>query len=242
LPLAARLASAWLDSSCPGLSFVLAAISMSPDISQTIQEIALLVVPVLMAVTFHEVAHGYVANLLGDPTARLAGRLTLNPLKHLDVLGTLAFLLTRMIGWAKPVPVDARYFRNPAQGMLLVALAGPAMNFLLACLFALAVRVVEHAGSGVVAGTLAFQVLQPLLYMCGAGVSVNLALGFFNLLPVPPLDGSNILVAFLPPRLAVRYLEFGRWGFFLLLLLAVTGVFGWLISPLVSYFFKLLLF
>jgi Zn-dependent protease len=215
---------------------------MPPDISQTIQEIALLLVPVLMAVTFHEVAHGVVANWLGDPTARLAGRLTLNPLKHLDVLGTLAFLLTRMIGWAKPVPVDARYFRNPIQGMMLVALAGPAMNFLLACLFAMAFHAGKRLGVGVMAGTLAYQVLEPLLYMCAAGVSVNLALGFFNLLPVPPLDGSNILVAFLPPRLAVRYLEFGRWGFFLLLLLAVTGVLGWLISPLVLHFANVLLF
>jgi Zn-dependent protease len=214
---------------------------MSPDISRMIQEIALLLVPVLMAVTFHEVAHGYVANWLGDPTARMAGRLSLNPLKHLDVLGTLAFLLTRMIGWAKPVPVDARYFRNPVKGMMLVALAGPAMNFLLACLFTLAVHGIEIGGAGVIPGTLAFKVLEPLLYMCAAGVKVNLALGFFNLLPVPPLDGSNVLVAFLPPRLAIRYLEFGRWGFFLLLLLAVTGVLGWLISPPVMYFAKLLL-
>ena len=214
---------------------------MFPDISQTIQEIALLVVPVLMAVTFHEVAHGYVANWLGDPTARLAGRLTLNPLKHLDVIGTLAFLLTRMIGWAKPVPVDPRYFRDPVKGMMLVALAGPAMNFLLACLFALAVRVVEFMGAGVMPATIAYKVLEPVLYMCAAGVSVNVALGVFNLLPVPPLDGSNVLAAFLPPRLAARYLDFGRWGFLLLLLLAVTGVLGRLILPPVSLLSRILL-
>jgi Zn-dependent protease len=214
---------------------------MIPDISRALQEISLLLVPVLMAVTFHEVAHGFVANWLGDPTPRMAGRLTFNPLKHLDVLGTLAFLLTRMIGWAKPVPVDPRHFRNPVKGMMLVALAGPAMNFLLAVCFAVAVRVVEIAGSGVMAGTLAFKVLEPLLYMCAAGVSVNLALGVFNLLPVPPLDGSNILAAFLPPHLAVRYLNFGRWGFFLLLLLAATGVLGRLILPPVSFLAKLLL-
>ncbi|MGE4538127.1 MAG: site-2 protease family protein [Desulfovibrio sp.] len=213
---------------------------MSPDISQTIQEIALLVVPVLMAVTFHEAAHGFVANWLGDPTARLAGRLTLNPIRHLDVLGTLAFLITRMIGWAKPVPVNPRYFRNPARGMMLVALAGPAMNFLLAVLFALSVHGIEYLGVGVVQGTVAFRILEPLLYMCAAGVTVNLALGIFNLLPVPPLDGSNILAGFLPPHMALRYQEFGRWGFLLLILLAVVGVLGKIILPPVSFLYQLL--
>lgn len=214
---------------------------MFPEFSQTMQEIALLVVPVLMAVTFHEAAHGYVANWLGDPTARLAGRLTLNPLSHLDVIGTLAFLLTRMIGWAKPVPVDPRYFRDPARGMMLVALAGPAMNFILAVLFSLAVRGIEYAGRGVVEGTLAYSVLEPLLYMCAAGVTVNIALGVFNLLPVPPLDGSNVLAGFLPPHLAMRYQAFGRWGFLLLLVLAVAGVLGKLILPPVSFLSRLLL-
>ncbi len=214
---------------------------MFPEFSQTMQEIALLVVPVLMAVTFHEAAHGYVANWLGDPTARLAGRLTLNPLSHLDVLGTLAFLLTRMIGWAKPVPVDPRYFRNPVKGMMLVALAGPAMNVLLAVLFALGARGIEHLGRGVAEGTLAYGVLAPLLYMCAAGVQVNIALGIFNMLPVPPLDGSNVLAAFLPPHMAMRYQNFGRWGFLLLILLAVAGVLGRIIGPPVAYFSQMLL-
>ncbi|WP_043642732.1 site-2 protease family protein [Solidesulfovibrio carbinoliphilus] len=214
---------------------------MLPNLSQTIQEIALLVVPVLMAVTFHEAAHGFVANWLGDPTPRLAGRLTLNPFRHLDIIGTLAFLLTRMIGWAKPVPVNPRYFRDPVRGMLLVAAAGPAMNFLLAVCFALAARAIESLGAGVLPGTMAYQLLEPLLYMCGAGVTVNVALGVFNLLPVPPLDGSNILAAFLPPHLAARYLDFGRWGFLILILLAVAGVLGRLILPIVSFLSHLLL-
>ena len=213
---------------------------MFPDISQTIREIALLVVPVLMAVTFHEAAHGFVANWLGDPTARLAGRLTLNPIKHLDVLGTLAFLLTRMIGWAKPVPVDPRYFRNPERGMMLVALAGPAMNFLLAVLFALAAHGLAYLSIGVLPGSLAYRILEPLVFMCLGGVTVNLALGIFNLLPVPPLDGSNILAGFLPRRMAIRYQEFGRWGFLLLILLAVVGVLGKIILPPVAFLYQLL--
>lgn len=214
---------------------------MFPDISRAIQEIALLLVPVLMGVTFHEVAHGYVANWLGDPTAKLAGRLTFNPIKHLDLFGALAFLLTRMIGWAKPVPVDPRYFRDPAKGMMLVALAGPAMNVLLAIFFAMAIRMVEYAAMGTLQGSTAYSIFEPLAYICAAGVQVNLALAVFNLIPVPPLDGSNVLAAFLPPRLALRYMDFGRWGFFLLLLLAVTGVLGRIILPPVRYFTQLLL-
>lgn len=223
------------------MRFVLAGFTMLPDISRTIQEIALLTVPVLMAITFHEVAHGYVANWLGDPTAKLAGRLTLNPIKHLDILGVLAFVLTRMIGWAKPVPVDPRYFRNPRHGMMLVALAGPLMNFLLAVVCALAARGLDWLATDMTPGTLAYRVLEPLVYMAVAGVSVNLALGIFNLLPVPPLDGSNILAYFLPPLAAVRYMAFGRWGFFILLLLAVTGVLGRILLPPVSFLYGLLL-
>ena len=214
---------------------------MFPDIARAIQEIALLLVPVLMGVTFHEVAHGYVANWLGDPTARLAGRLTFNPLKHLDPIGALAFLLTRMIGWAKPVPVNPRYFRDPARGMMLVALAGPAMNVVLAIGFALVIRLIEYAAMGVVPDSTAYRILAPLAYICAAGVQVNLALAVFNLLPIPPLDGSNVLAAFLPPPLADRYMSFGRWGFFALLLLAVTGILGRLIMPLVSFFTHVLL-
>jgi len=214
---------------------------MFPDISRAIQEIALLLVPVLMGVTFHEVAHGYVANWLGDPTAKLAGRLTFNPVKHLDPIGALAFLLTRMIGWAKPVPVNPRYFRDPARGMMLVALAGPAMNVLLAVGFALAIRLIEYAAIGVAPDTAVYRTLAPLAYICAAGVQVNLALAAFNLLPIPPLDGSNVLAAFLPPPLADKYMSFGRWGFFALLLLAVTGILGRLIMPVVSYFTHVLL-
>ncbi len=134
----------------PGPKVRASRLAMSFDIAAYVREIALLAVPLLIAVTFHEVAHGYVAYLLGDPTAKAAGRLTLNPLKHLDLLGVLAFLLTRMIGWAKPVPVDARYFKNPPRGMILVSLAGPAMNFLLAAVFSVLFRLV--GGLAVAAG------------------------------------------------------------------------------------------
>jgi Zn-dependent protease len=204
---------------------------MSFDIASYVREIALLAVPLLVAVTFHEVAHGYVAYLLGDPTAKVAGRLTLNPLKHLDPLGVLAFLLTRMIGWAKPVPVDARYFRNPRKGMILVSVAGPVMNFLLAVTFSVLFRLVGGLAVAAPEGSVSAMIWEPLAYMCLAGVTVNLAIGLFNLLPIPPLDGSRIVAGLLPPRAAYSYLRYERYGFFLVLLLAVTGVLGKLLIP-----------
>lgn len=220
---------------------MLAALPMSFDIAAYVREIALLAVPLLIAVTFHEVAHGYVAYLLGDPTAKAAGRMTLNPLKHLDPLGVLAFLLTRMIGWAKPVPVDARYFKNPARGMILVSVAGPAMNFLLAMTFSILFRLVGGLAVAAREESVGAMLWEPLAYMCLAGVTVNLAIGLFNLLPIPPLDGSRILAGLLPPRAAYAYLRYERYGFFLVILLAVTGILGHLLVPAILFLRGLLL-
>lgn len=140
--------------------------------------------PFLFAISFHEAAHAYVADRLGDPTARLQGRLTLNPLAHLDLFGTLAFLLVK-IGWAKPVPVNPINFKNPVADEIKVALAGPGSNIILAILFAFLFNTIGRAVGGFTA---------ELLY---AGVYVNLLLAFFNLLPLPPLDGSKLLRPFL---------------------------------------------
>lgn len=187
-----------------------------PDfLSDKIVAVSILAVPLLLALTCHELAHGLAALALGDPTAKRAGRLTLNPLRHLDPLGTIVFFIAN-IGWAKPVPVDPRYFKNPLKGMLLVALAGPGANFLLSALFAalyhgLLPLALEHETE------LLGKVLVPLTLIAQAGVFVNLVLGAFNLLPVPPLDGSNIVAGVLPRRAAYRYLSFGRYGIFVLL-------------------------
>lgn len=187
-----------------------------PDfLSDKIVAVSILAVPLLLALTCHELAHGLAALALGDPTAKRAGRLTLNPLRHLDPLGTIVFFIAN-IGWAKPVPVDPRYFKNPLKGMLLVALAGPGANFLLSGLFAalyhgLLPLALEHETE------LLGKVLVPLTLIAQAGVFVNLVLGAFNLLPVPPLDGSNIVAGVLPRRAAYRYLSFGRYGIFVLL-------------------------
>jgi Zn-dependent protease len=207
---------------------MIAIVSMS-DIAPFIQQFAILAVPVLMAITFHEVAHGYVAYLLGDPTAKSAGRLTLNPIKHLDPIGTLALFLVK-VGWAKPVPINPRYFQNPRQGLIWVSLAGPVTNFVLAVLFALAfhalIALYGHMPHGRAMG-----VFEPLAYMFQAGVLVNLGLGLFNLLPIPPLDGSNILAGLLPPHLAQKYMQSAKYGFIILIVLFLTGAVHKVIIP-----------
>jgi Zn-dependent protease len=191
-------------------------------VSPLLLQIALAVVPAVLAITLHEAAHGYAALALGDDTARLAGRLSLNPLRHIDRVGTILLpgllllgqLLTLgrvafMFGWAKPVPVAAWKLRDPRRGMMLVAAAGPAMNFLLAWLGALALHGVDllPPAAGDIAGTL-------LVYF----ILYNLVLGLFNLLPIPPMDGGRIVVGLLPPGAAAVWARLERAGILLVLL------------------------
>ncbi len=202
-----------------------------PDIASFIQQFAILALPVLLAITLHELAHGYTAYLLGDPTAKNAGRLTLNPLKHLDPIGTIALFLIK-IGWAKPVPINAAYFSNMRQGLILVSVAGPAINYALAVVFALAfhlLSLIYYSG----AGSAALPVLEPLLLMCQAGVLINIGLGTFNLLPVPPLDGSNILAGLLPPQWARVFLQHSTYGIIILVIFLISGGAQKVIIPII---------
>ena len=192
----------------------------------------LMLPPLLFALTFHEFSHAWVAMRLGDPTARILGRLTLNPIAHLDVMGTMVFILTRRIGWAKPVPVDERYLSHPRRDMMWIALAGPVSNLCLAFLFGSLLRIAAAGAPS--AGTLAI-----LLRMVQESVWINLALAVFNLIPLFPLDGSRILTGLLSPALAERYRSLDRVGPFVLLgvvvLGMVTGVnlFAFVINPVV---------
>ncbi|MGX9367214.1 site-2 protease family protein [Desulfoplanes sp. PS50] len=204
---------------------MIAATSMfSESLTQIIQQIAIYAVPLFLGIICHEVAHGYVSYLLGDPTAKNAGRLTLNPLKHLDLVGTLVFLITRMIGWAKPVPINPSYYQNPRKGIVLVSIAGPATNFVLAALFYFLYR-----GLAAVIMTsdpqLAGYVIYPIVNIAAAGTIINIILGIFNLIPIPPLDGSKVLAVILPPKMAAKYMKLERYGFIILILLVMTGVF-----------------
>jgi len=187
-----------------------------------IQRIIVWVIPVIFAITVHETAHGWVAKKYSDNTAKMLGRLTLNPLKHIDPVGTILLpgilLLTGtgfIFGWAKPVPVDARNFKNPRQDMAIVALAGPVSNLLMAVGWALIARV------GVMINV-DFMTL-PMIYWGIAGISINLVLALINLIPIPPLDGSRVVSGILPNRWAWQYNKLERYGFLILLLMLFTG-------------------
>jgi Zn-dependent protease len=208
------------------------------NIADTIQKIVILTPPILLAVTVHEMCHGWAAWKLGDPTAKSMGRLTLNPFKHLDPVGTLVFFITQAIGWAKPVPVNPAYFKNPKRDMMLVALAGPASNMLLALASAMMLHFIVGPYSmwAEKPGT----IMVPLLYMAYVSIQINIGLAVFNLIPIPPLDGSRILEGMLPDRLAARYHELERYGFIIILLLVFTGVTGRIIIPVITYLNRLL--
>lgn len=186
----------------------------------------LFVIPcVLIALTFHECAHGWMANKLGDPTARNLGRLTLNPLKHLDLIGTICMILFHF-GWAKPVPVNSRYFKNPRRDMALTAAAGPVMNFILAFIGAFIYTLLIAVFSKYGPSNEGFA-----LNLCLAAVKLayyfhilNLSLGLFNLIPVPPLDGSRILYIFLPVKLYFGIMKYERYIQIGLMLLLWTGI------------------
>ncbi len=185
-------------------------------------QIATWLIPLVFAIVFHEISHGWVANAFGDPTARKLGRLSPNPIKHVDPIGTVAFPMVLAVagapifGWAKPVPVIARHLRNPRLHMMLVALAGPGMNFLLALLAALALGLLGPAAADQSSFAALFlrANLQNFLL-------INIFLGVFNLLPIPPFDGGHVLEGLLPRRLLPGYQRFARFGFLLVIFLLV---------------------
>ncbi len=201
------------------------------------QTFALLVPVILFALTVHEYAHGMVAYRLGDPTAKHAGRLTLNPLSHLDPIGTVMLFLVHF-GWAKPVPVDPRYFANPKRDMLWVALAGPAANMGLALLSGLVIRIASSNPSAFMSSALG----PSFFTMMVLSLQINLALAVFNLLPVPPLDGSKIMYGLLPPQYDHLAYNLERYGPMVLFGLVMMGMLTgysilWaLIGPFVRFF------
>jgi len=197
-----------------------------PDITQLLLSLP----AVLWAITFHEFCHGYVAYRLGDPTPRLRGRLTLNPLAHLDPIGALMLLLLRF-GWAKPVPIDTRYFRKPKRDLVLVSLAGAGGNLATAILCGLIVRLVPYPFVNNYALGLFIQLM----------ILINMGLAVFNLLPIPPLDGSKLLYVFLPGRWLQGFFWLERYGMFVLMALLALGILPALMSPIVIFLYRLIL-
>ena len=197
-------------------------------------KISVMLVPALLAVTVHEVAHGYVADKFGDPTARLLGRLSFNPLKHFDLLGTVS-LLVFGFGWARPVPVNFGNMKNPRQGRLAVAVAGPSSNFVLALLFAVCLRalsMVPLEAFGEETATL----VDPFRLMVAFGLYVNVIIGVLNLLPIPPLDGGTALIGSLPDKQAAIISKLEPFGYVFIILLAYyTGFWRVVLAPVVLY-------
>jgi Zn-dependent protease len=211
-----------------------------------IQTIAIAALPVIFAITLHEAAHGYAARHFGDPTAWQEGRISLNPLRHIDPVGTLLvpglILVTSyfaagsamLFGWAKPVPVNFGRLRNPKRDMLWVAAAGPASNLVMALGWAFVLKLVISMPVGIYS--------LPLAKMSETGIGVNIVLMVLNLLPLPPLDGGRIAVSLLPHALAWKFAQLERWGFPILLLLLFTGILGSIMGPFVSLFQSLIIF
>lgn len=204
------------------------------EIEGIIRGISIWALPVVLAVVLHEVAHGWVADRLGDDTARWMGRLTLNPAKHIDPIGTVIIPLALLImgspflfGYAKPVPINFRKLRNPKRDMVWVAMAGPATNVLLALASTLLLWLTIHMppALGWVAG--------PLSMMCQASIIINMVLCIFNLLPLPPLDGGRVAVGLLPGPAAYRLSRLEPYGFLIIVLLLVAGLLQSVIGPLV---------
>ena len=203
------------------------------DLSDTRQIILVAAPPAILAITLHEAAHGYAARHFGDPTAWQAGRISLNPLRHIDPIGTLLLPLLLalfkspiLFGWAKPVPVSIHRLRHPKRDMLWVAAAGPAVNLLMAVGWTALLKLDTLIPDNMLS--------QPLALMCQVGIIINLSLAMLNLFPLPPLDGGRIAVSLLPEPLASQFAQLERWGFFILIALLYLGALDVTVWPLVD--------
>ena len=204
------------------------------DINALIQGIAVAALPVILAITLHEAAHGYAARHFGDPTAWMEGRITANPLKHIDPVGTIVVPLLILLvstggflfGWAKPVPVNFGNLRNPKRDMFWVAAAGPGANLVMALFWAAILKMAWLMPENYFS--------LPMAHMAKVGVGINVSLMVLNLLPLPPLDGGRIAVSLLPHGLAWKFAQLERWGFPILLVLLFTGILGAVLLPVVA--------
>lgn len=204
------------------------------DLSALMQGIAIAALPVILAITLHEAAHGYVARYFGDSTAWVQGRVTANPLKHIDPVGTILvpimiLLLSTggfLFGWAKPVPVNFGNLKNPKRDMLWVAAAGPGANFVMALVWAMVMKLARILPLNYFS--------LPMARMAEIGITINVALMVLNLLPLPPLDGGRIAVSLLPHRAAWKFAQIERFGFPILLILLFTGILGKILLPFMA--------
>ncbi|MFO0754117.1 MAG: site-2 protease family protein [Thermodesulfovibrionales bacterium] len=213
-----------------------------------VRQVIISAIPILIAIIVHEVAHGYVAYKLGDPTAKMLGRLTLNPLAHIDPFGTILmpimlFVFTNgqfVFGYAKPVPINPHNFRNPKRDMALSAAGGPGSNILLALASVILLKYVIAPSVVLAPEEVTTKILKPVVMMLTAGVSVNVILASFNLIPIPPLDGGRVLMGFLPYRQSHALGRIEPFGMIVVLVLVATGLAGYIVRPLVRLFLGLI--
>ena len=217
------------------------------DFTNVARQLLISALPILIAITFHEVSHGLVANKLGDPTARMLGRLTLNPIAHIDLFGTilLPFILIVVthgqfvFGYAKPVPINPMNFRNPKRDMAISAAAGPITNLLLAFLSFLVLKGVLVPVATLVPPTFVETVLRPLALIFTSSIVINVVLAVFNMIPIPPLDGGRVLTGFLPHRQAATFSRIEPYGFIIVIILIYTGIADSFIMPFIRFFLRL---